>query len=389
MADNKRLYYATYGAGIAKNAGGSSTGWIPVSGLQSVGINTTFNMDEVFQLGQLDVFDNPENMPQIECTMEQVLCGATLLPLLATQAATTGTLVGRFSNETCNIAVGFWSDTTDIIGTGTGYNTAPSGTCIMSGMYVSSITVNMPVDGNMTNSVSFVGNNKLWIYGTGTAGQGPATGYYPVSFGASIESTGVRRRFSFNPTGSILPRSVAGIRPIAAFTGASGPIPANTLPASGQSATGEDGGYLPRIQSIQITTDFGRPEIFQLGKRSPYCRYIDFPVEVKTTIEIIDRGGDKVQALDSQTNLTNEPIIIGLEDNTIFDLGLKNKLTSISNSGGDTGKGNRTTTYNYSNYNSFYIRDQKDITSTSVKTQLLSTGGATVGVAATFSGTPT
>jgi len=383
MADNKRLYYATYGAGISRNStsAGISTGWIPVSGLQTVGINTTFNIDEVFQLGQLDTFDNPENMPQIECTMEQLFCGSTLLPMLATQGATTGTLVGRFSNETCNIAVGFWSDTTDIIGTGTGYGNAPSGTCIMSGMYVSSITVNMPVDGNMSNSVTFVGNNKLWVYGTGTAGQGPATGYYPTSFGAAIESTGVRRRFSFNPTGSILPRSVAGVRPIAAFSA--------SLPASGQSATGEDGGYLPRIQSIQITTDFGRPEIFQLGKRSPYCRYIDFPVEVKTTIEIVDRGGDKIVALDSQTNLTNEPIIIGLEDNTIFDLGLKNKLTSISNSGGDTGKGNRKTTYNYSNYNSFYIRDQKDITSTSIKTQLLSTGGASVAVAGTFSGTPT
>jgi hypothetical protein len=86
--------------------------------------------------------------------------------------------------------------------------------------------------------------------------------------------------------------------------------------------------------------------------------------------------------------LTNEPIIIGLDDNTIFDLGLKNKLTSISNSGGDTGKGNRTTTYNYTNYNALYIRDQKDIPTT-VKTQLLSTGGTTIGVASTFSGTPT
>jgi hypothetical protein len=112
---------------------------------------------------------------------------------------------------------------------------------------------------------------------------------------------------------------------------------------------------------------------------------------VKTTIEIIDRAGDKVQALDSQNNLTIEPIIIALEDNTVFDLGLKNKLTSVSNSGGDTGKGNRTTTYNYTNYNYLYIRDQKDLTSTSVKTQLLSTGGATIGapLAAGFSGPPT
>ena len=375
MADNKRLYYASYGAGIAKNSTSTSTGWIPVSGLQSVGINTTFNLDQVFQLGQLDIFDLPENQPQIECTMEQVLCGATLLPMLATQGATTGTLVGRFSNETCNIAVGFYSDTTEVVGTGTGYNALPSGTCIMSGMYVSSISINMPVEGNMTTSTTFVGNNKIWAYGLVAN-----TGYYPQNFGAGIDSTGVRRRYNFNATGSILPRSVAGVRPIAATA---------ALPASGQSATGEDGGYLPRIQSIQISTDFGRPEIFQLGKRAPYCRYIDFPVEVTTAIEIIDRGGDKVAALDTQANVSNEPIIISLDDNTVFDLGLKNKLTSISNTGGDTGKGNRTTTYNYVNYNFLYIRDQKDITSTSVKTQLLSTGGATVAVAGTFSGPPT
>ena len=382
MADNKRLYYASYGAGIAKNSASTSTGWIPVSGLQSVGINTTFNLDQVFQLGQLDIFDLPENQPQIECTMEQLLCGATLLPILATQGATTGSLVGRFSNETCNIAVGFYSDTTEIVGTGTGFAAAPSGTCIMSGMYVSSISINIPVEGNMTTSTTFVGNNKIWVYGSGAGGAGPATGYYPTSFGANIDQTGVRRRYNFNPTGSILPRSVAGVRPIAAN---------GTLPASGQSATGEDGGYLPRIQSIQISTDFGRPEIFQLGKRAPYCRYIDFPVEITTAIEIIDRGGDKVAALDTQANVSNEPIIIALDDNTLFDLGLKNKLTSISNTGGDTGKGNRTTTYNYVNYNSLYVRDPKDLSATnpSPKDQRLSTGSQTAGVAGTFSGPPT
>ena len=385
MADNKRLYYASYGAGIAKNSATTSTGWIPVSGLQNVGINTTFNLDQVFQLGQLDIFDLPENQPQIECTMEQVLCGATLLPILATQGATTGSLVGRFSNETCNIAVGFYSDTTEIVGTGTGFTAAPSGTCIMSGMYVSSISINLPVEGQMTTSTTFVGNNKIWVYGTGAGGGGPATGYYPASFGANIDSTGVRRRYNFNPVGSILPRSVAGVRPIAASATPAG------LPASGQSATGEDGGYLPRIQSIQISTDFGRPEIFQLGKRAPYCRYIDFPVEVTTAIEIIDRAGDKVAALDSQANVSNEAIIIGLDDNTVFDLGLKNKLTSISNTGGDTGKGNRTTTYNYVNYNFLYIRDQKDLSTATVspKSQLLSTGGPSVGVCGTFSGPPT
>jgi len=386
MADNKRLYYAAYGVGISRNTAtgivGYTTGWIPVSGLQSVGIDTTFNLDTVFQLGELELFDQPENLPSVECTMEQVLCGATLLSSLGTQGATTGTLVGRFANEQCNIAVGFWQDTVDVMGTGTAYGGAPSGTCIMSGMYVNSINFNMPVDGNFTHSVTFVGNNKLWVYGTGVSTATPTGFFNPNNFGSDIDSNGVRRRYNWNPTGSILPRSIAGVRPLTAV---------GTLPASGQSATGEDGGYLPRIQSIQISTDFGRPEIFQLGRRAPYARYIDFPVEVTTTFEIINRAGDKVSAIDNTANLTNEPIIIGLSDGTLFDMGLKNKLTSVSDTGGDTGGGNRTTTYTYSSYNTLYIRDPKDITGVAITGQLLSTGGATVGapLAAGFSGPPT
>jgi hypothetical protein len=127
----------------------------------------------------------------------------------------------------------------------------------------------------------------------------------------------------------------------------------------------------------------------QLGRRAPYARYIDFPVEVTTTFEIINRAGDRVSALDNTANLTNEPIIIGLNDGTLFDMGLKNKLTSVSDTGGDTGGGNRTTTFTYTSYNTLYIRDPRDIAGAAITGQLLSTGGANVGVAATFSGPPT
>lgn len=381
MPDNKRLLYSSYGVGIAR-AGG--TGYVPVSGLQSLGVDTTFNLDTVFQLGELDLLDNPETIPAVECTMEQVLCGAGLISSLATPAATTGTLVGRFSTERCNIAVGYWSEDTNIVGTGTGYSAAPSGTLLMSGMYVNSINFNFPVDGNFTQSVTFVGNDKVWVYGTGLAAASHVvpTGYTPVNFGGEIDSTGVRRRYNWNPTGSILPRSLPGVRPIAAFNA--------SLPASGQSATGEDGGYLPRIQSIQVSTDFGRPEIFQLGFRAPYHRYIDFPVEVNTTFEIIARAGDRQAISASSANLVNEPIIIGLYDGTVLDLGLKNKLTSISESGGDTGGGNRTQTFTYVNYNFLYIRDPNDV-APNVNTMRLSTGGTatSVNVANAFSGPPT
>ena len=50
---NKRLFYATYGLGLAPT--GASPTFVGVSGVQSVGLNTTFKLDPVFQLGQLDV----------------------------------------------------------------------------------------------------------------------------------------------------------------------------------------------------------------------------------------------------------------------------------------------------------------------------------------------
>ena len=87
--------------------------------------------------------------------------------------------------------------------------------------------------------------------------------------------------------------------------------------------------------------------------------------------------------------MTNEPIIIGLNDGTLFDMGLKNKLTSVSDTGGDTGGGNRTTTFTYTSYNTLYIRDPRDIAGAAITGQLLSTGGANVAVAGTFSGPPT
>ena len=44
---------------------------------------------------------------------------------------------------------------------------------------------------------------------------------------------------------------------------------------------------------------------------------------------------------------------LDLKDNagTVIDLGEKNKLSSVSYSGGDTGGGNATVTYSYSNFN--------------------------------------
>ena len=44
---------------------------------------------------------------------------------------------------------------------------------------------------------------------------------------------------------------------------------------------------------------------------------------------------------------------------TILDLGVKNKLSSVSYSGGDTGGGNVTVSYSYSNFNVLTVQGGK------------------------------
>ena len=50
----------------------------------------------------------------------------------------------------------------------------------------------------------------------------------------------------------------------------------------------------------------------------------------------------------------NKAIKIVLCDGTTFDLGRRNKLTSVAYAGGDTGGGNATLTYSYQTFIDFF-----------------------------------
>jgi len=52
---------------------------------------------------------------------------------------------------------------------------------------------------------------------------------------------------------------------------------------------------------------------------------------------------------------SGEPIIIKDNAGTVLNLGNKNKLSSVSYSGGDTGGGNATITYSFVTYNSLIV----------------------------------
>ena len=86
---NKRVFYATQAVAVgdigatsivdswqAGNAALDGNGKIMIAhGLQSIGITTNFNLEQIFELGQLSLYENYEEVPDIEVTFEKVLDG--------------------------------------------------------------------------------------------------------------------------------------------------------------------------------------------------------------------------------------------------------------------------------------------------------------------------
>ena len=59
-----RIFYASHGVSV----GGST-----VQGAQSVSVNTNFDLEQVFQLGRLAIYENLANDPDVEVTISKVL----------------------------------------------------------------------------------------------------------------------------------------------------------------------------------------------------------------------------------------------------------------------------------------------------------------------------
>lgn len=358
LLNNNRVFYGVQAIGFAPFSGAGvaestlQSGFLTASGVQSVGIDTSFNIEQVFQLGQLDIYANVENIPNVEVTVEKILDGTSLLQHLATPLTGQGSeLISRYSNQRCDVAFNVYRDVLSSA-SGTQGNVHQ---CYMSGMYVSSINFNLPTDGNLTESITLVGNSKNWVQGSripagimGFRPSQPATSVPPLSGLVMrrqnvIFGTGTTSNDTFV---SYLPKEIPGID----STGFNRVYDASTL------ATGVYQGFGAHVSSIQISADLGRTELFELGRRGPYHRYLDFPIEVTCAIEVVDTQGDSIIAReDIGSNLSDQKIYIIIDDGTVIDLGSKNRLTSVSNSGGDTGGGNRTSTYNYSNFNAFTV----------------------------------
>jgi hypothetical protein len=293
---NNRVFYASQGV---------SVGGTTVTGAQSVGITTNFNLEQAFQLGQLAIYDNINLDPEVEITVSKVLDGADSIWKLS---STTGTSLIDNANDKSTVVVGVGSDTEDSLSSDTAI------TC--TGMYVSSLSYTFPVDGNLTEEITFVGNAK--------------------SLSGSVSAPGavanpVLRRQNVNIAGSTLPAVVSG----------------------------------KNISNITISADLGRESMYKLGSLAPFHRFVNFPLEVTCEFEVIATELDGVEVdiptgACSGLNVSDSSINIvvcgsGGEGGYSFDLGTKCKLSSVNYSGGDTGGGNATVTYSFTTYNELDI----------------------------------
>jgi len=362
MSTNKRIFYACQGVAITNVGDAVLAKEDMVHGVQAVGTTTTFNPEQAFELGQVEIYENVEGTPDVELTLSKVIDGYPLIYHMATTGVSGGSasnsgLVNR-SKQQCDIRLGIFPESNNNI---VGHAARPEVEVYCSGMFVSSLGYTFPVDGFAEESVTFVGNNKQWLTATSGPDQpqmlsGVVEGFdgndSPLALGpadGSSPSGGIQRREDFMMKDCILPLSVKGVNGSGIGNGLDGTT------------------NLVHLQSVSVNTDFSREDILELGKKTPYHRPANFPIEVTCEIEAITTSGDFVFAYEegdpglhasqsSGDNTSEENIFIQLRGGHAWDLGSKNRLTSVTYGGGDATGGNVTTSYSYTNFNDLDVQ---------------------------------
>ena len=359
MSTNQRIFYACQAVAISEEGvTGDFTDNNMIHGLQSVGITTNFNLEQAFELGQIEIYENIEGTPDIEVTLEKVLDGRPLIYHMASSGVsrTAASGLAARSKEKCTLQLGIFPEEFNNVDQG---NAQAEVEVECSGMFISSISYTIPVEGSMTESVTLVGNNKRWLTSTSNGAsrrmKNSSVSAFdgndaPVFGTTNAASGGIQQREDVLISGCILPVSIQG-----------------TVGSGYANALNTDGTNRIHIQSVSISTDFSREDILELGRKTPYYRPANFPIEVTCEIEAITSSGDFVSAYelgdpalatsaDSGNNLQNEPIFILTRAGYAWDLGGKNKLSSVSYGGGDAGGGNVSCTYSYTNFNDLDVQ---------------------------------
>jgi len=385
--------------------------WEVPRGLQSAGMSTTFNLEQTFQLGQVEIYEYSERQPDIEMTLSKAIDGTKALFFMVTDPTAANDIVARTANYRVDVTMQIYPDT-QFRATG-----RPLSIVTASGMYVSNISYTFPIDGFVSEDITLVGNDKIWgaieaVSGV-TAGHNAGNGGEPLviwpddalgnnpnapegtpsgvfghdgltsalveggaaelaggtdRFGVIIVGSGIQRREEIDIRRSVLPADIPGMIEFAASGidsafvnggfGAQGPgTLAGTSQLIGDANTDN---ILEHIQTITVSFSVARDDIFELGSKRPFVKVPAFPLEATASVEVITSQGDLIDAtsdIDCGPDNTSESntIILRTCDGLQVDLGDANRLTSVEMGGGDAGGDNMTITYNYSSFNVFNV----------------------------------
>jgi hypothetical protein len=329
MADNNRIFYACQAVSICKTGHPPSAGAGAevdfCKGVQSAGITTNFQLSQIFEFGQIEIYANLEEIAEAEVTVEKVIDGEKLLYLDAVGEIGKTDIAGAANSE-CDVYLAIFDDAVN-----SSSATTPKHVVYCSGMVMSNVSYSYSVDGEATESISLTGSDKFWDKNTyGVLGTHPS-GLWGTDTATGLDNTDT-------PTSGIVRRAQVDI----ANCTIPGDIP----------NVGDNKG---RIQSISISADFGREDAFEIGSFGPYFKVSTFPFEVTTEIEVLSARGDQIAISGNAENLQNRTVIIQDTAGTVLNTGTNNKLSSVNYGGGDTGGGNATATYSYSTFNSLTV----------------------------------
>lgn len=365
---NERIHYPVHQVGI-KPQGASD--YVAIHGLQQFSNNISFNLEQVFELGQLSIYENIEDIADVELTMIKVLDGYPPIVTLASSGASTPELVNRTARQ-CLIGYSLFDDTVSSTQGETVRTSAET-----SGAFMSSIAYSMPIEGNFTESVTFSANDRVWkgdskIVNPAVTGRAAAIDFPGAFDGTDTPqgNSGVNRRedvlFSYD--------SIWGLD----SNGQVGDVDATILPKEifgiTDSGTNEFDGtkYGAHITNMNVSVDLALENLFEHGQRNPFFKSVTFPVQVTTEIEVTTTSGDYISATEDGIlttssactgdlgNLSNNTIRIALCEGLRLYMGTKNKLSSINTGGGDAGGGNVTVSYTYTTFSDFTIMHSND-----------------------------
>lgn len=387
---NKRIYYAVQAVAAEPiDSDGSKLGEkIKLQGLQSIVLNTKFDLDPVSQLGSLETYDVSLQQQNIEMTLIKTIDNKPPLYLLLTQGSNGDSnnknLVDLGARKS-DLYLGIWNDTNNMA------SGSPIQTLMCTGMVISSVEYNINLE-KLSETVTLESSSKEWLE-SGDENELPAQNPQDQP----PDTVQVAARYNLDFDNSILPTGSGGIY---------GNI--SDL----------------RLLSINIKCNIERDKIYQLGSMVPAAYRIINPATVTCSIETIMSSSEFAkfheysghQYIASLVNdQTKHPVtydikfpqdpdnnwwksgtrVLGPNGNESFctteipehtfpkdilikikncnnnsvnitrdtddlyiNLGSNNRITSIDYSG-DTSGQNIIVKYNFTNYNDFIIRHSK------------------------------